>query len=596
VTTSPDDEGREIGGPGNCAECGAALTGGQRYCLACGARNGPLPAAVVASLPSMLARKREQEGEAEPAGATADPPRKTDPGAAGFMPSPRVAAFAVLGMLGLGVLLGSATSQLAQSAGLSSIILEAEPAPVETAEEPEEETEFAEEEPEVIEEPEAIPSAVPELPPVEEPAPEPPAEPELPPELPEEAGLPEVKHVFLVVLGENGFEETFGATSPAPYLAKTLPEQGELLPNYFAVTAGGLANQIALLSGQGPTAETAAGCPNYADVVPATLSPEGQVEGNGCVYPKETPSLPAELTKAKLKWKAYVEDIGNGAASGQAATCRHPALGSPDPSQAPVPGDAYLTSRNPFVYFHSIVDDPKCAQTDVALGQLAPDLKKATTAPTLSYILPNACHDGGPVPCEEGKAAGPLAVEEFLKALVPTITASPAYKEGGLIAITSSQAPQTIASPDTSSCCASPVYPNLPPPPAAETVSGPIKPTGGGGKVGLLLISPFVIAGTVNEATYANHYSLLLSIEELFGLEPIGYAADSGAVGFDTSVYNAGEEEESTTVKKRSAQSKRISRAVSRPSPIAPTARVRSAHGAGSAKRPSASARSTAAR
>jgi hypothetical protein len=96
---------------------------------------------------------------------------------------------------------------------------------------------------------------------------------------------------------------------------------------------------------------------------------------------------------------------------------------------------------------------------------------------------------------------------------------------------------------DTSSCCIAPAYPNLPPEPAAETVAGPVKPNGGGGRVGLLLISPFVAAGTVNETGYYNHFALLRSIEELFELEPLGYAAELALTGFDSSVYNA---EEST--------------------------------------------------
>src|SRR5262249_7857676 len=143
----------------------------------------------------------------------------------------------------------------------------------------------------------------------EEPAPEEeaPTEPTGPPELPEEETLPPVEHVFLIVLGENGFEEAFGPASPAPYLAKTLPEKGELVSNYYAVTAGEPANQIALLSGQGPTPETAANCPTYADLLPGTISATGQAEGAGCVYPAATETLPAQLDAKKMKWKAYVE-------------------------------------------------------------------------------------------------------------------------------------------------------------------------------------------------------------------------------------------------------------------------------------------------
>lgn len=319
--------------------------------------------------------------------------------------------------------------------------------------------------------------------------------------------------MFVIVLGENSYEETFGAASPAPYLARTLVEKGELLSNYYAVTKGDLANQIALLSGQGPTAETALDCPVYADLLPGTISATGQVEGNGCVYPAATATLPGQLTEKKLKSKAYVE--------GRLAPCVHEE-----------------GSRDPLVYFHSLTEDPECAQSDVGLDQLALDLKTAKRTPALSYIVPSACHDGGELPCEPGQPAGILAAEPFLQQVVPQIEASPAYKEGGLIAITSAQARQTGPAPDASSCCIAPTYPNLPPEAVPAAPPGPVKPTGGGGRVGLLLLSSFVKPGTVNETGYYNHYSLLRSIDELFELEPIGYAAEIALTPFDASVYN----------------------------------------------------------
>ena len=36
-----------------------------------------------------------------------------------------------------------------------------------------------------------------------------------------------------------------------------------------------------------------------------------------------------------------------------------------------------------------------------------------------------------------------------------------------------------------------------------------------------------------------NHFSLLASIENLFGLSHLGYAASQGLLTFDASVYNA---------------------------------------------------------
>jgi hypothetical protein len=77
--------------------------------------------------------------------------------------------------------------------------------------------------------------------------------------------------------------------------------------------------------------------------------------------------------------------------------------------------------------------------------------------------------------------------------------------------------------------------------PPAEPANGPVKPTGGGGRVGMLLISPFVLPGSVNESGYYNHYSMLRSIEELFGLPAIGYAAEPAILPFDEAVYNNNE-------------------------------------------------------
>ncbi len=535
---TPTDDQRDAGRNGGCASCGAKLNGDQRYCVECGTRRGPLPPAIAMRVAAMLEWARAAAAPLSEAAASASDggAEESGGGAARFMPTPRAAAVAVMGMLAFGVMLGSAISPLARSAGLTSILLEVASAPPSEAEEA----------PVTAEAPVTESSApiaaeaasVPFAPVEEEGLPEAPTEPPELPEIPEEEVLPPIKHVFLIVLGENGYEEAFGPSAPAPYLAKTLPEQGELLANYYAVTKGDLANQIALISGQGPTVETVANCPSYADVSPGTLSATGQVEGSGCVYPAEAQTLAGQLVEKKLKWKAYVEDIGNGAASGQPTTCRHPALGGPDPSQAPAPGDAYETWRNPFVYFHSLIDGAECAERDVGLDLLAADLKTAKKTPTLSYIVPNACHDGGEVPCEEGQPFGPLQAEAFLQAVVPEIEASPAYKEGGLIAIVSSQARQTGPTPDTSSCCISPIYSNLPAPAPTEPVTGPVKPTGGGGRVGLLLISPFVAPGTVNETGYYNHFSLLRSIEELFELEPLGYAAEPALAAFDSSVYN----------------------------------------------------------
>ncbi len=59
----------------------------------------------------------------------------------------------------------------------------------------------------------------------------------------------------------------------------------------------------------------------------------------------------------------------------------------------------------------------------------------------------------------------------------PEIEASPAYKAGGLIAITFDQAPQSGPDADSSGCCDNPTYPNLP---STSTPSGTGTPTAPG--------------------------------------------------------------------------------------------------------------------
>ncbi len=534
VSVSIDDGGSEVAAATGCAGCGAVLAPGQRYCLECGTRRGAMPAIIASRISAMLhvGRAKAVAEEELPPDAPAAAAGLAG-SAAQFMPDPKVAAVAVMGLLAFGVLLGSVTSQVAQSAGITPLLLQA---PATTASSPAPVAPIA-----------AAPPAAAPIAPAAAPAPAPaapaagpyPSAPpiKLPPDIPPEPTLPPVKHLYMIVLGDQGYDQTFAPKSTDTYLSKTLAGQGELLSNYYAVAQGDLANEVALISGQGPTPEIAANCPNYTELTPGTADATGQATGTGCVFPAPILTVGDQLATAGKTWRAYVEGVANTA--GQTNSCRRPTIGDQDPNQVPISGDAYETWRNPFVYFHSLLDGGSCAQNDVGLEQLSADLKVASTAPTLSYIVPNACHDGSEQPCDKGQPAGLQTADDFLKTVVPQIQSSPAYKDNGLIAITFAQAPQTGPNADSSACCVVPQYPNLPvPADVVPPANGPIKPTGGGGHVGMLLISPFVKAGTTNDASYFNHFSMLSTIETLFGLQSIGYATDPGAFAFDSAVFN----------------------------------------------------------
>jgi hypothetical protein len=534
VAISADDNGHGLGS-GCCKSCGARLAVDQRYCLACGERCGAIPAAIARWLSIV-----EPASEAEAAPAVASAAELDEGDARRYMPEPRSAAVAVMCLLAFGVILGGLTGPAAESAGIAPVVLYSEAKPPPPPEPTPEPVMEAAEPTVTAEAPAAVEAPAEAEVPAEETA-APPQKKKPPLELPEETGLPPIQHVFVIVLADHGFEETYGPSSTVTYFSKVLAEKGELLSNYYGVTSGDLANEVALIGGQGPNPATAANCPEYKDFATPTLSATGQAEGEGCVYPAEAETLPGQLVAAKKSWKAYLEGIGNGQA-GEPTTCRHPAIGEAD-SGVPRPGDPYETWRNPFVYFHSIVDSPECAERDVGLEQLSGDLKKEARTPSFSYIVPDVCHDGGEVPCEPGAPVGLAAAQPWLETVIGEIEASAAYKKSGLIAITSAQARQDLPEPDTSACCGTPEYPGLPAPEVAPPpASGPVKESGGGGRVGMLLLSPFVAPGSVNESGYYNHFSFLLSVGELLEVTPpLGYAAEPVLTAFDETVYNATE-------------------------------------------------------
>ena len=303
------------------------------------------------------------------------------------------------------------------------------------------------------------------------------------------------------MLAEQAQPDVFGQGSAAAHLSGELVPAGTLLSGLRTIDDAGLPTTIALLSGQAPNPQTQAGCPVYADVVPGTIADDDQEQGAGCVYSVHTATLANQLEQQGLTWRAYIEDQARGG-PGVATGCRHPTAGAADPWRAARPNDAYATARNPFVYFHAITDSDDCAKNVADLGALDADLaKKADDVPSLSYIAPSLCHDGSAVPCALGAPAGPATADAFLSTIVPKIQASKAYEES-LIVITFERASAVAA------------------PTAAPAPAAPPEP---GGRVGALLLSPFVAKGETVDDRY-DTYSLLAMIQDVFGLDRLALA------------------------------------------------------------------------
>ena len=410
-----------------------------------------------------------------------------------------------------------------------------------------------------------------------------------------------INNILVIELENEDADETFGPGSVATYLNGTLVPKGELLPNYYATGHVSLDNYIAQISGQAPTPLTDSDCniTGYSNVTPGTDDPNtakypGQVDGNGCIYPAPTATtngaptianqldaaVPPNPTTHVASWREYAEDMGNdptrdgGVADPLGGTdCAHPTVGGTDGAAVAEASDQYATRHNPFMYFHSIIDNTaECDANVVPLGtvtvgtpstfnsvslpdtfagHLANDLSSEATTPKFGFITPNLCDDGHDATCagtnvEGGKTGGLTAADLWLKHWMPLIMASPSYQSGQmLVVITSDEGDDT----DTTACCNEQPGPNWAFPGHSPLLgAAPTTPGAdpGGGRIGALLLnSTYIQPGTVDTTGFYNHYSALRSYEDLLGLTTggsdgeghIGFAAATGLTPFGQDVF-----------------------------------------------------------
>src|SRR6266487_7133515 len=92
---------------------------------------------------------------------------------------------------------------------------------------------------------------------------------------------PPIGHVFVIVLENEDAASTFGPSSRAPYLARTLTAEGAFVPGYYGIGHASLDNYVAMVSGQAPTIVTQADCPLFLGVIPGLAVSDGQVVGQG---------------------------------------------------------------------------------------------------------------------------------------------------------------------------------------------------------------------------------------------------------------------------------------------------------------------------
>jgi hypothetical protein len=271
-------------------------------------------------------------------------------------------------------------------------------------------------------------------------------------------------------------------------------------------------------------------------------------------------------------WRAYEQDMGNtpsrdgGVVDPTGGTdCGHPAIGATDIAEIATAADQYTSRHDPFVWFHSIIDNAaECDANVVPLGtlgahgipspngHLARDLRSEKTTPRFAFLTPNLCSDGHDGTCAGtnstgGHVGGLTGADQFLQAWMPLILGSPAYKHGDtLVVITFDEADVDQSDPTYAvSCCNEATGPNTHAPGNAGLATDTAP---GGGQIGALLLSPkYVTPGSTDTSGSYNHYSALRSYEDLLGLTTggndreghLGFAAAKGLAPFGTDVFKS---------------------------------------------------------
>ena len=168
-------------------------------------------------------------------------------------------------------------------------------------------------------------------------------------------------------------------------------------------------------------------------------------------------SLPDRLEAAGKTWKSYQEGMPSACFAGSSGL--------------------YAQKHDPFIYFDPIRNDlARCARI-VPYGQLASDFAAPATAPNFAFVTPNLCNDGHD--CALSTTDAWLARE------LPRLMLSPAFEGSrSLLVITYDEG------------------------------------AGGSDRVATVLAGSGVKSGFQSAVAY-DHYSLLRTIESLWGLAPL---------------------------------------------------------------------------
>jgi hypothetical protein len=333
--------------------------------------------------------------------------------------------------------------------------------------------------------------------------------------------IPHFDHVFYIMMENLGVDQIVG-NPYVPYINQLITTYG-YGSNYYGVTHDSLPNYIAAISGNNWY--------TYSDNPSQTFNHTNLID---------------QLVANHISWKGYMESMPYPGYTGYYY-----------PSQS---NNLYVLKHDPFLLFTDIVNNPQQRNNVVPLTQLTTDLSQ-NDMPQFVWITPNICNDmhGGPAECpypNSNSISDPNAIQlfqdgdNFVQTWVSTITSSKAWTGNSVIFITWDEAeypscPEPPYPPAPAFTGAGPDAPVAPPSVftdncvAAPTDSSgnPIPGVFGGGNVPLIVITTQMTgqghgpsSGPITVNTWADHYSILRTIEQSWNLGYLGMASDSAQV------------------------------------------------------------------
>src|SRR5215831_10109000 len=309
------------------------------------------------------------------------------------------------------------------------------------------------------------------------------------------SAIPRYQHIVEIMM-ENTSYSTIIGNPLAPNLNALASEYG-LATNYFGVTHPSEPNYVANIGGSFFGIQD----DNQFYCTPDLASTDPNCAGTTVDHTITAQSLAGQLTEAGLTWRGYFQSLLPVPPTGVIKT--GPDANGPYTFKSPSNAVAlYASKHNPFVNF---TDSQDALANMVPDTQLASDLASGDLA-NYSLIVPDQCND---MHGTGGCGSVPLISQgdTYVGNAVSAIMSSKVWQEGrNAIVITWDEDDfSDQGQPGTGCCGADP----------------------GGGHVVTIVITNQNNQSPITDNTPYNHYSLLLSMEDAFGLPCLANACDS---------------------------------------------------------------------